>query len=479
MKILVVQLARLGDIFLTWPVLSALRRQNPTAEIHFLVRKRFAEAAPDDGRVSKLHILDSREILSPLIDEKPDFANTLGRLDQLLGELREEQYDRIINLSFSPLSSFLTKSISSSSTQVAGYTRQEDGYLAIPDDASAYFYSQTGFGLGNRLHVTELFAQVADVDLFSEDWGAGLESARTGLIVHPAASQNGKTFSTGKWAKIIRGLLQRQAETVTLIGSEDEVEASRLLVDLVGEQPALRNQVGCWSLKQTQHAISQARLLVGGDSSPVHMASLTATPVLNLSFGEVRFWETGPKSAGSRILPAVHGDDLASDMIVEQAISMLVHSEQQIGVKVPGLLQTYIELQPAPDAFAWAFLQALYMGQGFPPVPNAEFLLGMEKMVEANVAALAQMQLLESRPGNAEVMRVLQSLDDAVDAIQELVPELGPLVRWFQTEKLRLPPMPFAELLQATLDIHWRLLAVCEVYVPHQVKQSLGAAQAV
>ena len=45
MRILVLQLARFGDIFQTWPTLKALRRQHPESEIHFLVRSRFSEAA--------------------------------------------------------------------------------------------------------------------------------------------------------------------------------------------------------------------------------------------------------------------------------------------------------------------------------------------------------------------------------------------------------------------------------------------------
>ena len=47
MKILCIQLARFGDVYQTWPVMRALRRNNENAEIDILVREKFADKAAD------------------------------------------------------------------------------------------------------------------------------------------------------------------------------------------------------------------------------------------------------------------------------------------------------------------------------------------------------------------------------------------------------------------------------------------------
>jgi heptosyltransferase III len=79
MKILIIQLARLGDIYQTWPVVRGLKRAYPTAEIHFLARKKFASACEGISEIDQLWQLDTRSILEPLIEEQPNFVGPRWR----------------------------------------------------------------------------------------------------------------------------------------------------------------------------------------------------------------------------------------------------------------------------------------------------------------------------------------------------------------------------------------------------------------
>src|SRR4030067_2943794 len=146
MKILCLQLARFGDVYQTWPVLNGLRRENPGAEIHFLVRERFREATVGLLSVDKVISLPSREIFTAILCEQPQVNNSLKVLEYFIEGLTGEKYDRIINLSFSPASSYLVDAIAGENALITGYTRQSDGFLKIPDDASRYFYAQVGTG---------------------------------------------------------------------------------------------------------------------------------------------------------------------------------------------------------------------------------------------------------------------------------------------------------------------------------------------
>ena len=69
MKILVIQIARLGDILMTWPAMRALRRAHPQAEIHLLVRPRFEAATRGLECVDRVIAMPSLEILEPLARE--------------------------------------------------------------------------------------------------------------------------------------------------------------------------------------------------------------------------------------------------------------------------------------------------------------------------------------------------------------------------------------------------------------------------
>jgi hypothetical protein len=188
--------------------------------------------------------------------------------------------------------------------------------------------------------------------------------------------------------------------------------------------------------------------------------------VLNLSFPIVSFWETGPRSAQSRILPVKTADSISSDAIVDEAISML---NQQPAVaerviRVPGPTMPLLDANPSESSFEWEMLKALYMGDGFPPPPDEIFLLGMQRLSEVNRLAREQIDTLRKQATNKTAAAILDQVDDIIEKIQKFVPQAGPMVRWFQTERLRLGPMPVNELIEATDALHAKFGEVLALY---------------
>lgn len=116
MKILILQLARLGDILQTWPVLSALNRQGH--EVHIMVRPRF-QSALEGAPVHTAHLFETPKILEPLLT-KGGISESLKILDNALENLSQHNFDRIVNLSFSPVSSWITRELSLRSSQEIG-----------------------------------------------------------------------------------------------------------------------------------------------------------------------------------------------------------------------------------------------------------------------------------------------------------------------------------------------------------------------
>lgn len=469
MKILVIQLARLGDIFQTWPTLAALKRANPGAQIDLLTRTKFAKAAPR-GLVNHHWELDTRGVLEPLIDERPGIDESVERLGAFCERICAVGYDRVINLSFSPFSSYLCREVAGPDCEVRGYTRHNDGYLAIPDDGSAYFYAQVGIDRPNRLHVTDLFAYIAGVELTEEDWRScpqHSECARGDefIAVHIGASVAGKTLSWSKWIQVVKGLLAGWPGNVVLIGSPEESEHASRISNVFGTRRPI-NLVGETSLEELREVIREARLLVGGDSGPVQIASLVDTPVLNLSLPIVSFWETGPKSKGSRILPFASEDLISSEEIVEESIALLNgKGSKRAMIRVPGRTVPYVETRPQPLSFEWELLRALYMSEAFPASVSDLFMVGLKRLRDVNSLAREQIQTIRSQNGNPVAAQILDRVDEIMEQIQGFVPELAPIVRWFRTERLRLGPMPLNKLIEATDEVHRRLSDIVDVYL--------------
>lgn len=474
MRILVLQLARFGDIFLTWPSLRALRRKYPSAEIHCVVRQRFAAAMDGCDAVDKVYHLDTANVLEPLLTGAADVDVSLVRLTEWTELLSEQDYDIVINLTFSPFSSFLSSLLTTGNTVARGYTRQSDGFLAIPDDSSAYFYAQVGVGRNNRYHLAEIFAAVADVELVAEDWAMpaawdGSEKANQQqpyVVVHLGASQTGKVYPAFKWHRVLLELQRHWNGHVVLIGSRSEVELAEAVLAAGGCQRIV-NLIGKTSFADVAGLIQNAEILVGGDSAPMHIAAFTRTRCLNLSFSKVNFWETGPRTLGSRIVVADTPEDLPSDRVAAECVAMLANKDS-------GRPTIYRESQDVVGytwrnqvdfAFEWQLIQAIYSGGEWPVVENEIIAKALWQMREAVNVAVSHIGFLNDPQKRKTANLLLEQADLAIAAIREIVPALRPLVTWFETERLRLGPSDLNTLITRTGEIYGQLLGVLNLYM--------------
>lgn len=474
-RILVLQLARFGDIFQTWPVLKALQRTNPSDELHVLVRPRF-KAALEGLPGIFIHVIPTADLIKPIVCGLGE-KESLEHLDSFLQKLKELQFDRIINLSFSPASSYLTDLLADAPTEVSGYTRHSDGFLAIPDDPSAYFYAQVGVGRFNRYHLTELFAAVANVELIKEDFCYSLGEQRThprsGILVHMGASQTEKMYPPELWVDVLNGLLSALPDTkVTLIGSSDERNLADTVIPKI-KKNQIENKVGDTNFAELFDLMYGSSLLIGSDSAPVHMAALTQLPVLNLSSSTVNFWETGPMSEGSRVLYADEIYQIQPKQIVDQAKSMLLKQEPVGPCLVRGAWeQGFVPYGISQSDFEWRLIQALYTGTPFPECNSSAQKISFQRLFELAELALAQLARWES-PAKNEAAKILASVDEMLMTVAQLCPSIDPVVQWFQTQRLRLPPSQPEQTLASTIQLFEELLWVVAVYHP-----SKGASQA-
>lgn len=482
MKILAIQLARLGDIYQSWPGLRALKRLYPHAEIHTLARPRFQAAFEGLDAVSKVRIFPSAEILSVYAGGVNDTSDTdslsprdeiaLARIEHLVQSLEDENYDWIINLSFSPLSADLTSVLTGPDTKISGYTRFNDGYLNLPDAMSAYFFAQVGHGRGNRFHLAEIFGTLCEVDLEAQDWNCPkLPEVRVALpseflAVHIGGSESHKSLSVSKWISILRHLRGLRPFKFVLIGGEEDAGKGDQLQSVAPDGEVL-NYAGKLSLAETMAVLQKAKLLIGPDSAPIHMASLTHTPTLNLSLGQVNYWETGPRAAGSVVLKADAEDDLYSNVIGDRVVEM-VHGQRfpmSTIQNIPGT-PSYIGAASAEENFIWDMMQAIYQGQQFPKPLEPLFLEGIKQLVDVNRFMIEQMEAVKTVEDLKIRNEFLKRGEEVIETIAKLVPTLAPLVRWYQTEKVRIGPVPLENILQQNLEIQKLLHGVLELYDP-------------
>jgi len=471
MKILVIQLARLGDIYMSWPVMRALKRLHPESELHFLTRSKFA-AATEGLNVVDCHIqMPTANILEPLIQPEANIEDSVIRLGSFIEDLKEEEYDWVINLTFSPVSSYLVHAISTPKTRVTGYSRHADGYLSIPDEVSAYFYAQVGIHNQNRVHLTDIFISMLGYEYKEEDWlGPQLDGKDFGLppgyiLIHIGASEAKKSLPPFKWARVLKSFFDHNADTpVVMIGASNE-RALGQAIEAGVSRGRIINLIGQTQLRDIFHLLRNTRLLVGCDSAPMHMASLTNTPCLNISFDSVNFWETGPKATQSYIYKASFPEDVVSEELgiaIQQVYCGI--SPESLIQRSDGLVSYRLPQEDPRELFTWNLIQALYLSGDFPIVDDLKFCQAIEKIYEVNKLAQEQIRTIPDK-GLETMGPLLERSDEVMGAVARMVPTVGPLVKWYQTEKIRIPPGTQESVIQQSLEIHEKLERVLSVYM--------------
>jgi heptosyltransferase-3 len=477
MKILVIQLARLGDIYSTWPILRALKRNYPQAQVDLLVRRRFVEATSGLESIRKLHILETDKMLLPFISGNANRVHeAIASWSEFVGGIRSEGYDQIINLSFSPLSSHLSFSLAQKNTIVKGFTRHSDGSFRLPDDWSAYFFAQVGIGSFNRIHVVDLFSLVSGVTLEDDDWRGPstlrAESRKKRVIFHIGASLKNKTVHLESWTKIISGLVQLVDHDMVIVGSAEERKMAALVIDRL-TQGHVQNLCGETSLSQLMELIQSSELVVGGDSSPMHMAGLTSTPCLNISFESVNFWETGPRSAGSRILLFKDQDALGTGASIESVVREAhlalrnLPSEKAIVIS-NGPCQLYEVNDNTENNFEWSLLLAIYFGEPFPVANSSTFLKGLVELRQIGDLAIEQLRRFQSDPTQRTPLEILARLDEMIGKIGELVPSLRVISSWIKAQKIMVAPGDLDVMIEENRQAYERLVRMVSQYIPRE-----------
>ena len=478
MKILVIQLARLGDIFMTWPALRALRRQYPNAEIHFLTRPRFEGAVEGLAEIDRHITMSTSNILEPLVKAEADITKSAQRLDQFVGTLKKEKYDWIINFTFSPFSSYLTHSLTDLKTRVSGYSRHADGFLNLPDEVSAYFYAQVGNYKWNRVHLTDLFASMVGVDFVESDWKAPeIETKKNELpdnyvVMHIGASETHKSIPEEKWIRMLTYFLERKPQMpVVLIGADSERHTAEAIREKISSKQII-DLVGHTDVADLFPIIQDAVMLVGCDSAPIHIASLTDTATLNISVGNVNFWETGPKATHGFIYRADSTETLVAQRVAE-VLALLLEgtvAPELIG-RGPGLT-SYKKVETPAESFRWELTQALYLSKDFPMADDIRFYEAVIKLEDINNFIMEQLALPKGT--QTQLVEILNRAEEIIQSISQLVPEVCPIVSWYQAEKTRIPPGPREDVLSSTLNIHRALDRVLQVYIPQEEKRREG-----
>jgi heptosyltransferase III len=306
-RALVVKLRHHGDVLLTSPVFSVLKHHAPGIEIDALVYDDTRDMLTGHPSISTVFTIGRAwRKLAPLERLRLEW--------RLFQALRARRYDLLIHLSEHPRGAWLARLLGARHA-VAPALRNASSWW------SASFTHRWALPLNGRRHMVEwnldalrrIGVQPAPgertltlVPGSQAEAEADALLARHGLApgsfihLHPASRWTFKCWPAERNAALAAALLQR-GERIVITAAPDEAERAfvRDIVSRCGGR--IVDLSGQLSLKTLAALSARAKLFVGVDSAPMHIACAMGTPVVAL-FGPSGENDWGPWSPNAVVI---------------------------------------------------------------------------------------------------------------------------------------------------------------------------------
>ncbi|MCL5090679.1 MAG: glycosyltransferase family 9 protein [Patescibacteria group bacterium] len=285
-KVLVIKFFGLGSILLITPLLKQIKKKFPQAKIYFLTFKNNFQICKLIPEVNEVFTLEAKTLLTfPL-----EFLS-------LLKKLRNEKFDLLIDLeffaNFSTLVSFFTNPKCSVGFESFKFWRQRFYTNSVVFDHGKH-------AIDNFSRTLEVVSQEKNLnkDLNLKIAGNDLEKAKNILKQNGLSSQNqflvvyptaGALCENRRWPKdhflkLLKLILSYKKNLkIVFVGSKSESSSAQELIAGLGKvyQPRLINLSGKTSIPEVCALMKLAKLFIGSDSGPLHMAEAVGTPTVS------------------------------------------------------------------------------------------------------------------------------------------------------------------------------------------------------
>jgi heptosyltransferase-3 len=303
-RALVIKLRHHGDVLLATPVLGALKAHAPALEVDALAYDDTAPMLEGHPALSQLHLVGRK-----WREEGP--VKRIGLEKRLFDALRARRYGLIVHLSEQPRGAWLARSLGARHSVAP----------VVPGRGAFWRRSFTHFyPVAKRRHQVELnldaLRRIGIQPAPGErkvTFVPGAEAERkvgtlaphgTFVQLHPASRWRFKCWPAEKNAELA-DRLAADGHRVVITAAPEAGELQ--FVDEILKRAKSRplSLAGQLSIKELGALAARARLFVGVDSMPMHLAAAMGTPVVAL-FGPSGEDEWGPWNVPHRVITSTH-----------------------------------------------------------------------------------------------------------------------------------------------------------------------------
>ena len=289
MKILVVRLRLIGDVVLTTPLLRALRRRYPEAQVTYLVEPPAAPVLRGNPHISNLLVIPKGRGLSRLRDDV-----------SIARRLRREKFDVAIDLHGGPRGAWLAWA--SGAPMRIGYAIKGRSWMYShvvqrPADEAPRHSVANQWDLLAPLGIEPGDAARDPVEMPEDPQAAavverrlraaGMTGAHPLMVIHVSAGNPFRRWPRESFEALVMALARRDpSRRIILTCGPSDARAAKSIADSarlkLGPLADAVPDLGEFDLAELRALVGRAAVYIGGDSGPLHIAATTSTPIVAL-----------------------------------------------------------------------------------------------------------------------------------------------------------------------------------------------------
>lgn len=313
-SLLVVRLGAMGDVIHTLHAGSALRDALPNTRIGWIIEERWAEllCAKDASRsgprspcrpiVDFVHTVDTKRWRKSLLSRE-----TQRQISAALEEVRQQKYDIAVDFQGALKSAVIARCARAGDIYGMKRPRETAARMFYKHQISTNgphvieHYHSLAEAVGGR-PLTSVYVTLPQDSVAEKAFEDRLKNARNIVLINPGAGWAAKEWPPERYGLVAATLAKAAFTPLINYGPGEEQ-----LAEAVRSSSAGAAQLISCSIGELIALTRRARLVIGGDTGPLHLAAALKIPVVAI-FGPTDPARNGPYGTKSIVLrdPASH-----------------------------------------------------------------------------------------------------------------------------------------------------------------------------
>lgn len=290
-RVLVIKMRFHGDMLLTTPVISTLKRHYPDAKIDVLLYQDTIPILSENCEINALYGIKNK---------KAKAGDKIANFVHLIKVLRSNKYDLVINMADQWMVAILVRMLNAPVKITQDYSHRQHAFwrnsfthLATPKGNNVV---ESNLSVLSPLKLDSYVMQTT-MSYNSSCWSRVremLDSVGVGkryVVIQPTARQIFKCWDNDKFSRVVDDLHERGLAVILTSGPSREDLACVDAIAKGCKVAPVTALAGKMTFPELAALIDHAELFVGVDSAPGHIAAAVKTPMVCL-FGATNhiFW---------------------------------------------------------------------------------------------------------------------------------------------------------------------------------------------